>query len=133
MRRVALAMALAACGGGGARPGTGAAAPIEAHGPPAPASCPGVVYACTDPAVGCFEGGVDFKDAMASECKKVGGTESGHCDPAGTLGSCTVFGQILPAFHGCGTMWVRPGQVLQAPDDGKAKCAKIGGTWTTTP
>ena len=92
-----------------------------------------MTYACTDPAVGCFEGGEDFKAAMAPDCKQVGGTEAGHCDPTGTLGSCTVLDGLTPTFHGCGTMWVRAGQVLQTADDARRQCAKLGGTWTSTP
>ena len=92
-----------------------------------------MLYACTDPAVGCFEGAEDFKAAMAPTCKQVGGTEAGHCEATGTLGSCTVLDGLVPKFHGCGTLWVRSGQLLQTADDAKAQCAKLAGTWTTTP
>ena len=128
----ALVLVLVACGG--AKPPE----PAPEIGPPrptgpAPATCPGVIYACTDPAVGCFEGGEDFKDAFAAQCKKLGGAEAGHCDPAKTLGSCTTLGMAGTTFAGCSTLWVRAGVMMQTPDDGKAQCAKGGGTWTTTP
>ena len=122
-----LVIALAACGG--AKPSE-----PEQIGPPrvpigpAPATCPGVMYACTDPAVGCSEGAEDFKAVM--DCRKVGGTESGHCEPAGTLGSCTTIGA---AFPGCSTLWIKKGLMTQTPEDGKAQCAKMNGTWLTTP
>ena len=92
-----------------------------------------MTYACTDPAVGCFEGGEDFKAAMAVACKQVNGTEAGRCDSTGTLGSCTVLDGLTPTFHGCGTLWVRAGQLIQTADDARAQCAKLGGTWTSTP
>ena len=130
MKPLLVVALVAACGGDKPTPPH---APARRAGPPPPASCPGVVYACTDPAVGCFEGGEDFKAAMAVGCKQVGGTEAGHCEPAGTLGSCTVLDGLTATFHGCGTMWVRAGQLIQTADDARAQCTKVGGTWTTTP
>ena len=131
---LALAGALAACGGkSSSEPVKPSPATAATPGTPPPAQCPSVIYACTDPAVGCFEGGEDFKAAMGPECKKSGGIEAGHCDPAGTLGSCTVLGKLTPTFNGCGTMWMKKGMNIQTPDDGKTACDKFGGTWTTTP
>lgn len=106
--------------------------PPPSEMPPAPAACPGVMYACIDPAVGCFEGAEDFREAARPQCKQVGGTEAGRCDEAGTLGSCTLYGKLVPNFVGCNTQWVRRG-LLQTAEDGRAWCAKFHGTWTTTP
>jgi hypothetical protein len=87
-----------------------------------------VTFSCTLPGLGCIEGGADFAAQVRGECAGEGTPEEGPCARVGSLGTCTMYENLLPKLHACATLVYAVGSFADAAE-AQGKCAEFKGTY----